>query len=188
MKKLITTIAAAAAITVAAHAERVEVGEYFSLDIPSSWTVEVSGLLLNNEGNYPVYVAHGYSCLIRIDVVNPPEIGITFEEYSNFKDPEDCEEYARINHRVGWTKPIVRKDKTNTGIPVILFRQKNKDDVRALMMTMWIGGKQFTIQFVYTAEAIKVANRIIDSIAESKASSKAKIIEAAKGSWTAIQE
>ena len=53
MNKLITIIAALVAmITINAYAERVNVGEYFSLNIPRSWQVTESGHHVHDEGEY----------------------------------------------------------------------------------------------------------------------------------------
>ena len=72
-------------------------------------------------------MAHSYLCAIRIVVVNPPEEGITFEKYLAYKE-EDRAAWASVNHRVGWSLPIVKKTDIN-GIPVMLFKQ-NRGEFR----------------------------------------------------------
>ena len=63
-EQLIAIIAAIAAIiTINAYAERVNVGDYFSLNIPRSWQVKTSGHHVHDEGEYAVYVAHGFRAI-----------------------------------------------------------------------------------------------------------------------------
>ena len=161
MKKLITLTLLALAVA-SAHAGPLDVGGYFTINIPKAWRVTGSGQHLNTEGeDYAVFKAtNGYSCEMAIRVLNGPG-GITLMDYSNFSEG-DLSNLATVNHRVGWSVPTVKKDHIN-GIPVLFGRQK-RGNVRFLEVYMWIEDKSFVINFIYTMEAVQTINAIIDSI------------------------
>jgi hypothetical protein len=151
-----------------ALAEQLEVGGYFSVDIPRSWQVTISGRGINDEGSYVVYGTRAPSCLMSISVRNNDPKAISFENYQRlYVTKEDLAELARYNQTVGWSVPSVRKDVIN-GIPVLFFREeKNREPVRRLEMDLWIQDRSFTFHFLYYPDAVAQINRIIDSLQPS---------------------
>jgi hypothetical protein len=148
-----------------AHAERLDVGGYFSLDIPRSWQVLESGHHLNGEGRYTVYAARNYWCQVKITVQNPPaKKVIRLEDHLGYTE-SDLIALAHLNSRVGWTGPIVKKTDVN-GIPMLLFKS-SRNKTKMLHVHFWIADKNFTMQFLYTSEGIQAANDIIDSMQSS---------------------
>jgi hypothetical protein len=186
MKKLTATIVAIAAIITInlARAERVNIGDCFSLNVPDSWET-TPGSHVHHEGEYIVFKAHNssYSCYVQVAVINPPEIGITFEDYVAFKE-EDKAVWASVNRRVGWTLPTVRKTEIN-GIPVLLFKQTTDNNtLRFLSMELWTANKHFVVQFFYTAEGVDIANRVIDSFRAETPPTSARPEELIKALYT----
>jgi hypothetical protein len=161
MQKLLT-IALLGISAFAARAERVDIGGYFSINIPPSWRPAESGMHVNGPGTYTLYEAYSYSCYMSIDVVNPPLSpgAITLADYRGYDDAM-LTALATDNHRVGWSRPVVAKDDVN-GIPVLFFRQR-RGKVRFLEMDLWVAEKRFVIKFVYTPAAIKTINAMIES-------------------------
>ena len=166
MKKLITLTLLAFAVA-SAHAGPLNVGGYFTINIPKTWRAKPSGQPLHGDGTYRLFLAESYSCVMTIHIVNPPwsEGTITLAAYSNMTEA-DLPEMAVYNQRVGMSVPVVKKDQIN-GIPVLFFRQKD-NKVRLLEMDMWINDKIFVIKFLYTMEAVQTINAIIDSIRPDK--------------------
>lgn len=119
MKKLIiNTIAIAALSCTAVFAERIDVGGYFSIDIPARWRVAPTGRNLNDNGTYVIYQAEGKVAAVVIHVRNNDPDAMTLELW-NRMTPADLERYAVYNHRAGWSQPTVRKDYIN-GIPALV--------------------------------------------------------------------
>jgi len=162
MKKLLT-IALLSISAFAARAERVDIGGYFSVNIPASWKVSESGRHVNNAGTYTLYEALSYTCYMSVDVVNPPHApgAIILADYLRYTEA-DMSALADDNHRVGWSRPVVTKDAVN-GIPVLLFRQR-RGKVSFLEIDLYVAEKRFVIKFVYTAAAIKTINAMVQSM------------------------
>lgn len=161
MNKLLTSIAAIA-ITASAQAERLDIGGYFSVDIPRSWQVTESGHHVNEPGDYVVYNAMANSCGVLITVINPPaESSITFEEFQSMT-PAEFPELAQRNQRIGWSLPVIRKIELD-GIPVLLFRQR-QGELSLLALNLWIAEKHFRVVFVYTKATVPTINKMMESI------------------------
>ena len=164
MKQLLAIIAA---ITTAVQAERIDIGGYFSVDVPDSWRKDASGVHVNSEGAYPVFAAFNpaHTSVMVVTVENAPTEGISFAEYESYTE-DDMSWLAEINHRVGWTFPKVRKMHIN-GIPALCFNQQQGKEYM-LCMNLWIDGKRFRVTFAHTLEGTKLINHIIDSIRAEK--------------------
>jgi hypothetical protein len=164
MKKLITLTITSLTMICFARAERINLGDYFSIDVPNSWRVTESGHHLYEPGNYTIYSAESHSCGVMILVNNlPPEESglISYEEFSMITEA-DYTWLSQYNQRIGWSLPVVRKI-TLDEIPVLLFRQK-RDGISMLALNLWVADKHFRIVFVYTKDTVPVINKIMESI------------------------
>lgn len=162
IKKYLSTIAAIAAITVSAHAEQIDIGGYFSINVPNSWQVTESGHLIHEPGVVTLYSAESQSCAVLITVTNPPEIEkLSFETFQSMTEA-DFPDVAQLNQRIGWSFPIVKKIELD-GIPVLLFRQK-RDSYSLLCLNLWIADRHFRAVFVYPKEGISTINKMLDSV------------------------
>lgn len=148
-----------------AHAERVNIGDYFTINVPRSWKVITNGSHVHTPDDYTVYAAHG-SFGVVIGVLNLPaeQTGtIDYKDYLSLTDVE-LPTLAQINHKTGYTLPIVKKIEVN-GIPTLLFKQKdNSDGVYQLTLSLYIADKHFEVKFFYTKETYQNVNNMIDSI------------------------
>jgi hypothetical protein len=160
MKKLITMIAAVAAIA-AAHAERIDVNQYFSMMLPNSWQITYSGRGLQGEGMYPVLATTNRTCTMFLSVINAPHESISWEEYQTITDL-DLPELAQVNQKVGWSLPKVRKMEFQ-GIPALVFNHQNNKGYM-LSVELWIQDKHFLLNFIYAIEARDTINGILESL------------------------
>jgi hypothetical protein len=161
---LITIIAVAALSCNAAFAERVDIGGYFSFDLPRIWHVELSGRHVNVIDTYAVYAGKSSDFAAVVHVQNngdPTEI--TYARYAAMTE-QDLPELARFNAPTGWTITKVRKDTLN-GIPVLYFNEKqNGANVYKLSAHLWIQDKHFYIVFFYPLQGAKSVNAFLDSV------------------------
>jgi hypothetical protein len=146
-----------------ARAERVDVGGYFTLELPRSWRV-ISSDHLNGDGSYPVYIAAGRAAGMQVIVRNHDPIAITSDQFWGLTEA-DLPALAEWNQRVGQPAPRVWKDVTERGLPVLFFRYK-EDQTRELTMHFWLQDRTFMLRFVYTMDpaTVKTINQIINSV------------------------
>jgi hypothetical protein len=146
-----------------AHAERVDVGDYFSFDRPSSWEV-TDGDRLHGEGSYTIYKAIGRAVGMVITIRNNDPKAFTPETYFSLNEA-DLYMLAVHNQKVGWSLPVVWRDVTKRGVPGLFFRDK-QGDLRELDMHFWVGNQPFVISFRYLMNpaTVKTINGVIDSI------------------------
>jgi hypothetical protein len=167
MKRLTLTTITLLAMSCFARAERINIGDYFTINIPRSWEVTTNGQHVHAPDDYVVYRAQGIAG-ITISVVNLPaeQTGtIDYKVYSSWTEAE-LPTVAQFNHKTGWTLPIVKKIEVNT-IPILLFKQQpnvNGFVVYMLELQLYIAEKHFEVTFSYTKESIQTVNNIIDSM------------------------
>jgi hypothetical protein len=165
MKKLFTlAIASIAIATTSVYAEQIDLGGYFTINVPRSWEVTNRGKHVHAPEDYIVFEAIGSSG-IQIHCLNEPtNPGITLAQFNSWTEA-DLPTIAAWNKRTGYTLPVVRKIEVN-GIPMLLFKQKRTDGsgINALSLEMWPGDKHFMVVFFYRHEKYLTINSIIDSI------------------------
>jgi hypothetical protein len=169
MKHTIITTLITLISALIAHAERVDIAGYFSIDFPAAWTVKVSGVNVNQLGKYVVYEARGKYAGVRIGVCNDdaPDV-ITYADYQRMTNA-DLPKLAHWNHSTGWSTPTARKDVIN-GIPVLFFREvNNQRGLCRLDIHLWVSGKSFVVRFVYNRNVAQGVNGSIDSMRSGNA-------------------
>jgi hypothetical protein len=149
MKKHLASIAIAiAAITASAKATPVDIGGYFSIDIPSQWTVKIAGEHLYEPGCYNVYAADGRYVSIQIMVQNG-STALTLAYYNSLQTQADFDLHTRYNIRTGWTGLKYRKVNLN-GLPALVGNSISSDGkVRMTEVALWAGDKFFFISIRY---------------------------------------
>jgi hypothetical protein len=166
MKKLLTTIASIAIATTYVYAERINIGDYFSLNVPRSWNVLANGRTVNSPDDYLVYAAQNYSCHMTVTVLNLPSEQTGTISLANYESITEAElpALAQYNQKTGYTLPVVHKIDLS-GIPAFTIRQRsNSNGVYMLSVDMWVADKHFVLEFFYTKDAIPTVNGILDSV------------------------
>jgi hypothetical protein len=170
MKKLIAITTMALALASVARAERVNVGGYFSLDIPRSWEITDQGRSVNDSGEYIVYGAKDpvTQTHMKIHVSNGANTRGIYQYLLSATDA-DLKKDALEQQRVGYSVPVIRRDALN-GIPVVFIRDERPMRggtnliLRVLEVDMIVGEKFFFIKFAYVSADAPSVNRILDSI------------------------
>jgi hypothetical protein len=106
------------------HAKSINVGGYFTIDVPPKWIVTVAEAV-TWPGNYKVYDAYNFAieshkatASLAIYVINPPaDTGMTLAEYGQVSQSDLIHSTLKIQE-VGWSLLSVSKVTLN-GIPAI---------------------------------------------------------------------
>jgi hypothetical protein len=167
MKKLITITITSLTMICFAHAEQINLGNYFSIDLPDSWQSGVEGMTVHNPDDYCVYSAHGRETSIVIAVLNLPTEqtrSISFEEFQNYTEV-DMLTLVELNQTTGYSAPKIRKAEIN-GIPMLVVQKTATDgsNMRSLKLELWPAGKHFVVEFFYYKENYRLVNKIIDTM------------------------
>ena len=102
MKSVVLATITTLTIATAAFAERVDIGGYFSFDVPRSWSVHIDGRHVNAEGAYIVYAGQSNIAQFGVNVCvenNEPN-AISYPVYASLTEA-DLPELARQNTPTG---------------------------------------------------------------------------------------
>jgi hypothetical protein len=178
MKRIVLATITTLTIATAAFAERVDIGGYFSFEVPRSWSVQIDGRHVNAPGAYIVYAGQSTAAefAVNVFVENNEPNAITYAVYASLTEA-DLPELARQNIPTGWTITKIRKTELN-GIPVLFFNTKqNAKDVYKLSAHIYISDKHFFLQIFYPKSGSENVNTFLDSV-------RVQTIQTSPASWT----